>query len=551
MIYDQPIHSKEPFYSYHVFLFPFEWEHKEKKNLLLEEQTTLKAFVKHLEQPDSKWKRDGSWYDGQPQTLIHYNEVSYFHDFVRKALYDDGTPESFLKHFRYQKPPGSLYCLEANGITYKLEIDDILLHVYNTGVGVLSFHLYNRERTQSSPDDILRINQYGRRLYPPFYGTNEELLGEQEFFRDANWLEGLNKVKGVEMPVRIWLEANGVPFIVEDFSVLSPPPKLGKLPATIMGLLPVSLIDIMDIAPALDDRMFVLCWYGNDDLIKEVQQRVSTEIRQDNPNYKYECHEWWYKFIFVDGGMKTCDNDIMTVEFLRKHTNARWVNSGTLFGASRYSFVCLTNEIPSGAFARIIVSHVQTMYYKIAELCLVQRACILRFSDEVTEVSKLKPEEGLAQRVSSLYRQYIRFVNKIYFREVTAQEQGIELYDLLQQHMRLEQNVKDLDGEIQELHQYARLMEEEKRNKALERLTYLGALFLVPTFVVGYYGMNVFPKLPDGAPPQYWVLLSSIVLVLLVWAALKAKGFWRWVLVVLFFAGMGGVLLGLSKLYFL
>jgi len=37
----------------------------------------------------------------------------------------------------------------------------------------------------------------------------------------------------------------------------------------------------------------------------------------------------------------------------------------------------------------------------------------------------------MSKKVSDLYLAYIRFVNKIYFREVTAYEQGIELYDML------------------------------------------------------------------------------------------------------------------------
>lgn len=136
------------------------------------------------------------------------------------------------------------------------------------------------------------------------------------------------------------------------------------------------------------------------------------------------------------------------------------------------------------------------MYYKLCELCLVQRACLLSFSDEVARISTMKDDKkiSLTRRVSNLYQQYLRFVNKIYFREVTAQEQGIELYDMLQEHMKIENNVKDLDREIQELHSYISLIEEQKQSRNIELLTIIGALFILPAFITGFFGMNMFPQ---------------------------------------------------------
>lgn len=42
------------------------------------------------------------------------------------------------------------------------------INLYATGVGFLSFYLKNEDCTQNSPEDILAINQYGRRIMPPF-----------------------------------------------------------------------------------------------------------------------------------------------------------------------------------------------------------------------------------------------------------------------------------------------------------------------------------------------------------------------------------------------
>ncbi|MFQ5447945.1 MAG: hypothetical protein ACE5FF_13535 [Saprospiraceae bacterium] len=55
MIHNSKIETGEPFFSYHVFLFPFKWEHKKKANQPLEEQTNLNDFTAWLKLPDSKW----------------------------------------------------------------------------------------------------------------------------------------------------------------------------------------------------------------------------------------------------------------------------------------------------------------------------------------------------------------------------------------------------------------------------------------------------------------------------------------------------------------
>lgn len=134
----------------------------------------------------------------------------------------------------------------------------------------------------------------------------------------------------------------------------------------------------------------------------------------------------------------------------------------------------------------------ENIYARMVELVLIQRASMLRFSEEVTQVSHLSHKEIdiISKRISSLYKEYIHFVNQIYFREVTAQDQGIELYDLLQKNLQMEEYVKDLDGEIEELHQYVSLMDDRDRNKKATQLNYLAAFFLPVSIVIGMWGMG-------------------------------------------------------------
>lgn len=501
----------KPLHSFHAFLFPFEWKPKNRDGLPLENQTDLqKRILPIMDAARDKWSRMAPW--TKPTSLVQYNEANYFYDFVRPVLYGDDQAK-YQVHYQHREAQGSEYVIYLEkGEVFRLDLDAIGLSFYSTGVGILSFHCYNREHPE--PDAILKINQFGRRLFPPFLATDPDLIATQAFFDDDRWRNGLNGVKKAELAQAVVLEKNNTAWAADNFDEWAAgAPDLESPPGLLRQLLPPALVSSLAISPVLDDRMFVVCWYGNDLLAQNTETRSFT-IKSDS-------RDWWYKFIFVDSGYKTCQNERMTRHLLREHSNLRWADEGTLYGVSRYSFVCLTGD-SSQFFPKLILSHCQTNYFKLAELALLQRGCVLRFSDEVTAISDLPDKNrNLGAHVSSLYKQYIRFVNKIYFREVTAQEQGIELYDLLQKHMRIENQVKDLDSEIEELHHYVSLLDEDRRNGQLDTLTFIGAFFVVPSFICTYLSAKLST---DWDQVAGLCLLSAS----LFFAVIRSGGKWRW-----------------------
>lgn len=523
-MYDHPINNKEPFYSFHVFLFPFEWQYeKVNKTATLEEKTALKGIISSMDRAGGQWERRSSWL--KPTTTAQYNEANYFYDFVRPVLYDSGAPDSLQAHY-YHKMPGQInleYVITLpSGESFRLEVDDMTLSLYSTGVGVLSFHLYNRLQSQSSPNDILKINQFGRRLYPPFLTTPLEDIGKQSFFESTDWLKGLEGPQQAgELPKKIALEANGKSWITETYAAYQQQPSLEQTPGLVHQLLPKILTATVTLTPVLDDRMFVLSWYGNKTLARKLQA-------------DYLSSEWWYKMIFVDVSSPSCKNKTMFSNQLQEHTYHRWTNNKVFFGLSRYSFVSVSENFDKNYFSRILVTHFQTLYFKMVLLCLIQKACLLRFSAEVTWISQMVSNDRLlARKVSSLYKQYLRFVNKIYFREVTAQEQGIELYSLLQDRMHLNAHVKDLEGEVSELHNYVSMLDEEKRNDKLDILTYIGAFFVVPSFIVTYLSLD--GNIDIGGNPNQLIWIGGISMgsAVLAFLIIRASKIWRLVFLVL------------------
>lgn len=180
-------------------------------------------------------------------------------------------------------------------------------------------------------------------------------------------------------------------------------------------------------------------------------------------------------------------------DLIAKHSYDRWSDYGTRYGISRYSFVVLVKGSftdPTNDFPQRILEHCKTMYLRAIFLSLTQRASIIRFSEEIAQISRLKENEAF-NRTDELYRHYIQFVNKYHFTEITAQEQGIEIYSMIQKHMGIRENHDALREEVSDLHTYADLISEMKRVKAADNLNVIVAAFMVPSLIIGYFGLDV------------------------------------------------------------
>ena len=232
-----------------------------------------------------------------------------------------------------------------------------------------------------------------------------------------------------------------------------------------------------------------VCWLivGNDEFSEEIKK---TDSRGNTP---FVDKDFWYKYVFVDNGSDvTCQNMRMKEKLLEVSTYYRWQQYGTLYGISRYSLMALTDTQWFGK--NVLAMHLRTIYSRMFELVIVQRASMLRFSGEVTKVSALKGKNNkeISERIGSLYKEYIRFVNQIYFRSVTAQDQGIDLYEMLLKQFDSDAQIKDLDEEISELHQYITLMIDQRRSENGDWLNWVAAAFLPASLLTGIFGMNAF-----------------------------------------------------------
>jgi hypothetical protein len=519
-------------------MLPFRWDLLKKGFSINDTKETKYTFdertqLKNIADSFGNWKRINYKIKDENNRVIaeNYNEFTYFHDFVSRSIYDfdydwKDNDYAICKYYEYQlnelatnvyeikylekeKPNATIY-LEKS---ISLEIKGITMHLYNTGVGVLSINLHNTKFEQFNKESILKINEFGRRMYPQF----------------LNSIEGKRKVQEYFLPIEIKIKLDINEFkddfywydldnninidLQEPYRLPNYITKLFEQTSFVFNIRKTLDEDKYLITKITDDRMFFLSWYGDNALTKTLPK-------------DYKSSDFWYAYIFGDKSGKSIANSELQSRQIEAHTYTRWLDYGTLFGMSRDSFVSISSSIKSIQSEDLppIYTHCETIYYSIAILCLVQRASILKFTAEVTAITDLdkhnniennkNENENTLNQIRDLYKNYIEFVNKLYFREITSQIQGIEIYKQMHTVMNIDNEIKDLDKEINELHEYASLLQDDMRNKEASKLNKIATLFLPVTLFA-----TIFTFFSDKLEFEYFktnkIYLANLVNLLL------------------------------------
>ena len=418
-------------------------------------------------------------------TGLNYSEYAYLHGYVRDALYQIRQDVKWISKYYelkgFNQTDTISYFIRGKKEPYILGIDNISLRIFETGVGILSFSLLNDHYDKI--EDILIINDFGRRVYPEFFPENGDI----------------KVVKDKFLPDKVVLNFSGRSPIEEDFSCLKDAiSDDGKIR---IGDHITKLLEGIEFIPIIDDRMFTICWYG------------SCIWSQKLAGNGYKSCDAWHQYIFLDGRSIGTENRRMKEKLIRDNTYERWSDCGTLYGITRYSLMCIT-DTPTEEnffFPDVIRNHMQTMYFQIATILLAQRASILKFSADVSDISgeiedflNLGSDDEeqfrkIADKVKTLHSSFIHFVNRLWFTEVTPQEQGIEMYNMALKNMGLKEQLDEVRHEIKELYEFMDMQYEKmkakddrKMNHNLVLLNKLAFILLPLTVVSGLLGMNLF-----------------------------------------------------------
>lgn len=446
--------------SKHIFIFPFTWKYKSKKHQTL--------ILQHQQIKESRFKKLTNWtpiyFSIQEDQM--YNEFIYFYKPIRSALYTFSNKPIIVRNYIYKNlDDKSLLKLSVKGKTYHLKIKHIGLKLYKTGIGLLSIHLSNEE--YAALEAIEAINSLSQCIYPPVLpltrareeGTFPESLslrlGKETFieeqFQTHYYKDGLKITPFI-------LELLGKPFVEK-------PKKIEK----------GSII----VEPLLGHQMFTLCLYENEKLVRDILVGRASYERLEQVITLSQ------KRIYLEA------DDIPA------HVGSTYYlkSEDTIYGINRNMLFCIARKLPRSR-----------LYNELVSLVLMQRATLLNLSTEIARVSTL-PKGELAPAISSIYEVYIQFINQLYFKEVTEESEGTGLYEKLSKELCIEEELNQLNFEMNEVNEYATLVEQSNSGFKVQLLTIIGAALVVPSFVTGFFGMNIFKD-----EIYYWWESPSVLL---------------------------------------
>ena len=464
---DEKQEQQEKLISTHIFILPFKILNPDNINrteLLLKEK--------------EKWE----------DCTINPDVEKYLNKYAKEALFsnygDSGNDDKVIeKSYKdIQKGIYEIY-FEHNDEKleksfkkeYSLEIEDIKLRCFDTNIGTLSFVLNNRKHNEI--EDILYINNLGTKLYRAYIKE--------------------------ECPKISLYDANKREIISQDIHNADIIKKTEKLKNNIISyFLKTENIEII-----LDDRMFVMSHY-----ISEVKKEKGIE---DFFFEEKQIDEWrksknWYKYIFIDTGDPMCQDEKMMEELLEKSTYVRWKDYKTLYGISRYSFSAWSDN-------GFINDHMKNQYFQLVSLVIAQKATIISLNEKMNNLINriINGKDDETYESNEETKEYLTYLSKMHFSEITQQEQGIELYDFFQKQMRIKELLEELDLKIKTLNEKLERdsdkRDEEREKQNQNKIEKYGMIFaIVGLFAGGIFEINFDKKISE------WIFAFLLIVFIIV-----------------------------------
>ncbi|MBS7007935.1 hypothetical protein [Anaerostipes sp.] len=436
---------KEEVYSYHTFYFPFIWEGTEERKVQQEDIISYFDSSNYWDKTDikdfSNVNTTAVLQDEQSRMWL-YQTYQYFHTPVCQAVF--GNDSDVVHNYQFcTKEVREQACYTIKKAVerdkkilekeYKLDLYSIKLKIFNTGIGILIFECENRK--YCSVEAVKDINEYGRRITAPF--LDSELCADFLSVSIGNigtfsfdLKEKFGKTHTI-LHEQKYANYNCIAsFILDILNYKMPEKKFtdNKSESSTKWYL----------ATALDDRMYVTCLV-RDDYFAKCLQKENVCGSDNEGTYPKGCDQFrqnLYELIFVDcHNQISCPTERMRDEILKKQLYDRWLSYGTAYGVTHHSFFCLTTS--DHKIDRSVINPFLIIYTEMVTLCLAQRSSIISFQRKIASfTNELKRHKFIlhfkaTRKLTNLQEDYIAFQNQLQFFEVTSQEQGIELYDMI------------------------------------------------------------------------------------------------------------------------
>lgn len=484
------------FYSKHIFIASFKLKNNSRDII-----------------SDNVWKEDFIDDVNTVGELVdNYANNNYFNEQAQDLIFNykiDNQDKGDSKVVNYKFSPEDLngdfkYIINVNKEkTYELNIDKIILKEYeiaNKKIYLMMIYVTNND--YDSLSDIKNINQYGRRLYSPWIsldignGINTECpddlqihIGKYKIYSnyeksgkvDLNYkdeeifkynFDDKNKYKSDSERLNAIRQKKVNDKI--DKSIIKNPHK-SYLIENILNYKIESKDEKIEIELINPDRMYV-GFYVKNFLIGRIK-KYSTRQHEYAYLYDDDLSDQLYALAYIDGGDATCQSKVMRKKLLQETIYDRWIDWETIHTVTHNGFGCIASD---GAPYESVIMPFLTEYMEMMALVLLQRNLLLEFH---IEAKKLSPEFN-SEKLENLQKDYVKFKTQVLLFEVTPQEQGYEIYRLMQKQLYIDEEKEKLDDIMNSLYEVANVKHSIELNIIMNRLTMIAILIALVSFAI-------------------------------------------------------------------
>lgn len=483
------------FYSKHIFIASFKLENNSRDII-----------------SDDVWKEDFIDDVNTVEELVdNYANYNYFNDQAQDLIFnykiDKDERDSKVVNYKFADIDSSVnskYIINVNEEkTYELNLDKIILKEYeieNEKIYLMMIYVTNND--YDSLSDIKNINQYGRRLYSPwisldigngintecpddlkihirdkFIYSNDKNDGKADLnykneeifkynFDDKNkyksYSERLNSIRQKEVNDK------------NDKSIIKNPHK-SNLIQNILNYEKESKDEKIEIELINPDRMYV-GFYVKNFLIGRIK-KYSSEKQEYAYLYDDSLSDQLYALAYIDGGDATCQSRVMRKKLLQETIYDRWIDWGTIHTVTHNGFGCIASD---GAPYESVIMPFLTEYMEMMALVLLQRNMLLEFHKRA---KKLSPGFN-SEKLENLQKEYVKFKTQVLLFEVTPQEQGYEIYRLMQKQLYIDEEKEKLDDIMNSLYEVANVKHSIELNITVKLLTGFAVIIALLSFAV-------------------------------------------------------------------
>ena len=241
-----------------------------------------------------------------------------------------------------------------------------------------------------------------------------------------------------------------------------------------------------------DERTFLISLIRNSKLSDKIADYYddSKAGLQDTSNNHFvpvgkhqsmELMELLYAIAYVDQTHITCQNNEMKEKLLSEAIYDRWSGYGTIHAITKYSMICVTTkkQLVNDTVVRPFLEE----YVYLFAIAFAQKKILEKFSEEMGKLAgKLRASRSIHLntkfKLSSIQKKYVLFQNALMLKDVTLQDQGIDMYDQMKERFGIADMFESLTKQMEGMF----ALVDASNAFGLQIVGFIIALFSVPQF---------------------------------------------------------------------